>query len=526
RTLCQIHRDPEQLKGFQLITHKRWRDSPVTPSIPTGSFPWREGQQGRTLNCSTSDYGNPEADVSWKSSIGTPALRILRLPKLTQYYHGISVSCQLSNKYTQKMNKTILSEVINLDIMYKPDVFIHIGVVERYSIVRNESESLTAVCSAKGNPVPTVTWQDRTPGNPRLEFTDIDRNDHGIYICSAKASSSHYPEYDFSNETTLDVTVNYAPNVTINLSNGEPEENSSLLISCSAVGRPVNYVYTSMKQTWEGIQIQNIHRPVHGNINIMNLQLQDSGIYTCAVNNGIRDRNQQLDQIGTKSVLVKVSPKVLHEGTYTFAGAVGTSVNITIPFYSYPKIKHVGFRLENGSEITNSSKYEVSYRKHNVTYKFYNEPVDLEGYIAVLHIKDEEVSDFRNYTLVLQNDIGPPKEWILEHVSESKPSAPVSFIYTGIVDDVPTFSLVGGFNGGRIQTFIVETAVVGTENWMEQIRFNETDKAFLTDESLTFNFNITGLGPNTYNIRVLTENYMGRIEEGKALTLEFTIISN
>lgn len=119
-------------------------------------------------------------------------------------------------------------------------------------------------------------------------------------------------------------------------------------------------------------------------------------------------------------LLFSVPPKVLLNGKNKFPGAVGTSVNITVPFYCHPEIRTVAFKRENGTTIVNSSKHAVMYWKQNVTTKFYGKSVVLEGYVAVLQIKDEIVLDFANYTLSLQNEIGQPTEWVLEHVSESK----------------------------------------------------------------------------------------------------------
>ena len=96
-----------------------------------------------------------------------------------------------------------------------------------------------------------------------------------------------------------------APNVTIDLSDFDPVENKQLRISCVAVGRPNTYTYTSMIQTWGGIGIRNFTSSTTGIIDIDKLQLEDSGTYTCSVNNGIYDRNHQLDQIAKKDILVK-----------------------------------------------------------------------------------------------------------------------------------------------------------------------------------------------------------------------------
>lgn len=90
----------------------------------------------------------------------------------------------------------------------RPDVSIFIDSVERYSVDTNEGQNLTAVCSAMGNPVPSVSWDGQAQSNAEFVFIDINRTDHGAYRCTAKAVSQNYPDYDFSNATTLHVNVN------------------------------------------------------------------------------------------------------------------------------------------------------------------------------------------------------------------------------------------------------------------------------------------------------------------------------
>ena len=93
------------------------------------------------------------------------------------------------------------------------------------------------------------------------------------------------------------------------VSKEDPTENTSFKISCNATGRPNTYTFTSMVQTWRGITIPNSHLPINdhfnGVIEIQKLKLEDSGTYTCHVNNGILDRKQTLDQVGKTGVSVK-----------------------------------------------------------------------------------------------------------------------------------------------------------------------------------------------------------------------------
>ncbi|XP_060599960.1 hemicentin-1-like [Ruditapes philippinarum] len=397
---------------------------PATPSIPTSEFPFLENQTGKSIYCSSQDYGNPASTARWNKQYGTPDnsdSRKLHLPTMTSQMDGSSVSCQLDNYFTLVKGSTIKSPPVKLEVEYNPITHTMVDGIITKSVTRNEGQTLSILCNATGNPTPTVKWIRQSASSSSLTFHDIDRNNHGIYTCRAEATSEKYRNHDFVTETIIDVIVNHAPNVSVLISEADPVENKSLQISCHASGRPANYTFTSMVQTWRRIKISNTHLPgnFNGVINIQKLQLQDSGTYICHVNNGITDRNQQLDQFGKTDVSVKVCPKVLLEDGYKFAGASGKPVNLTIPFFSYPGIKEVNFQFQNGTVIRNSNKYTISYTRKYVTTKFYDKTVELEGYVAILRIEKEEQKDFVNYTLVLKNGVGEQTNWNIHHISES-----------------------------------------------------------------------------------------------------------
>ena len=116
-----------------------------------------------------------------------------------------------------------------------------------------------------------------------------------------------------------------------------------------------------------------------------------------------------------------------------------------------------------------------------------------------------------NYFIIIISLSGPPL-------------APKFLNFVGFVDGIPTFILVGNFNGGLLQTFIVEILVPPSTEWKEVLRFKESDENFQAAGNNLFKFNITGLSPNTYNMRVLTQNSLGQINESLASTVQFTVV--
>ena len=142
-----------------------------------------------------------------------------------------------------------------------------------------------------------------------------------------------------------------------------------------------------------------------------------------------------------------------------------------------------------------------------------------KGYLQFLYGNHLYVIKLLSFCLAVNNICFSSKLSLLIGV----PSPPRDFNFDGLVNGVPTFTFIGGFNGGSDQTFIVETAIHGTKNWKEQIRFKENDNTFQTNERHTYSFNLTGLSPNKYDVRVLAENSQGMIEEIMAVSFEFTI---
>lgn len=93
--------------------------SPLKPYIPTTSFPWLEGQNGKQLDCSSGNYGNPASDVLWFPVVGTANTTKLTFPKLIKSYNGLNISCQLKNTYTERLNRNVKSETIQMNIQCK-----------------------------------------------------------------------------------------------------------------------------------------------------------------------------------------------------------------------------------------------------------------------------------------------------------------------------------------------------------------------------------------------------------------------
>jgi hypothetical protein len=102
----------------------------VSPVISTSRFPFLEGQTGKSIYCSSSDYGNPTAIATWTAQFGTPDsadTRKLRLPKL---------KCQLQNFFTQSKGLQIQSKQVRLQVECKRLCFFF--TLQKWPVFKNQ----------------------------------------------------------------------------------------------------------------------------------------------------------------------------------------------------------------------------------------------------------------------------------------------------------------------------------------------------------------------------------------------------
>ena len=101
-----------------------------------------------------------------------------------------------------------------------------------------------------------------------------------------------------------------APDVSITVSSEDVIEGSSLTLTCTAAGYPTNYNYISFVQTLNDEHIPNNHSPSLGQrpsstFDIQSVKLQDTGLYTCSVNNGVQNIQGSMNQQATKLIRTK-----------------------------------------------------------------------------------------------------------------------------------------------------------------------------------------------------------------------------
>ncbi|KAL3887594.1 hypothetical protein ACJMK2_027533, partial [Sinanodonta woodiana] len=314
--------------------------------------------------------------------------------------------------------------------------------------------------------------------------------------------------YPVSTEVIVDVW--YAPYVRVNLS-GITVVNYTAVLMCVPQGNPPHYTF----HPWihrvgltEIRKLDGVNTVNNSTLKLSNISIQDTGTYTCNVDNGVPGLDRQVNQTGYKDVDVQGLP-VLDKIELPFAGEHNNPGNIEIRFYSSPPIQLVKFiNQSDSSRLLNTSNIEMYLQPSNITMVFYEKRVIRLGHVAGLHFRNLTDTDFGNYTLQLSNNQGTvtlPFDFIIS----AAPSRPKTFFFINITDDLLVFGIEKGFNGGHEQTFIVAYQPVGMPHaiWsILMISENALEDPFTNG---TYYLKIPKIPDGQYIFKVHAENKIG-----------------
>ncbi|KAL3857102.1 hypothetical protein ACJMK2_011798 [Sinanodonta woodiana] len=482
---------------------------PQKPEVKeiNATFPWLVPRSG-TLHCHSSDYGNPNSSITWNCKGGIQdSLGHLVYQNLVSDDNGKVVFCQLINNYTLMMNTSIISESVTLNVEYSPIITLNMTDV----LTVNETQSVSVLCTASGNPSPNQTvWREMSVDNI-LRFNNISRNVTSNYTCESTAASLKHGR--LKSQKTISITVQYAPDVNVTTIN-QPQENNSSSIRCEVNGVPALYTFHPWKHMWGDVLIRdNLQQNSTGsNDNTLWLErmtMQDTGTYICSADNGIKGINGVVIQNGIVDINVIAIPVIVKEDNNLITEEVGHSVDISIPFYSYPAITNFVF-LKNGTEVENTSRTSMRLSTVTVNYTLYSKTVKLEAQEAQLHILNLTLHDFGSYTLLLKNSLGQ-KSFTVKLDPAGPPMRIKRFYFNRFMEKQIELHFDPGFNGGGVQTFIIEyKSTSGPDNaWKNTTYLNERQIQNRLPNG-TYVLTVMQLSPGSYNYRMYSENVFGR----------------
>ncbi|KAL5020094.1 hypothetical protein ScPMuIL_002986 [Solemya velum] len=369
--------------------------------------------------------------------------------------------------------------------------------------VVTEGDDVTISCSSIDNPIPTYTitgpGSRHTSVQNTLKITDIDRSDSGQYSCTAVNI--------YNDETqTADVTVQYPPDVSVTYTN-MTEGETGVLITCGVTGEPPTYDFSLWKHIGPDEHTDLRHLPGKQNGGQFTLTLndpityEDSGYYTCIVNNGIKGRSQQINQTKISGYFVVEGPQKILTHDNLIHGNLGQEVDLVVEFYSVPGFTSVSwYSHDDGKQISGDTHTEIT----NINTVFYGVEVQVQGYRTSLTLSNVTESDFRSYRVEVGNTIGSASFGLTLHGITDPCAARHLFIDT-LTSTSVTVMWSPGCNGGADQKFYVQhrkSTGIADDKWETGSPVSENDTPVYT---------ITGLDPDTgYHIKVMSRNEKGR----------------
>ncbi|XP_052806440.1 hemicentin-1-like [Mya arenaria] len=466
-----------------------------------------EGDKLGRITCSADCF--PECNILWRKTSGVSYVvsnnAYLSIGKLDRTERG-TYRCEAINRYTRL--KT--TNTITVHVRYGPDD-VTLNVPNFHTVTEGNAVN-NINCSADCWPRCVFTWSNLAnkqlvSSSAVLNFRTARRDDAGDYKCLARNSA-----YEFSGEAEKHFTlsVQYSPDVFISESSALLNENTPLDLLCKASGEPAVYNYTGFLQRVNGIVIPNSHVESLGvkesiSVNIPSLQLQDTGLYTCFVHNGIIGINKQLIQTASQRVEVQASPQLLLEKT-NFAGETSGNITVAVPFVSIPEYTTYSVLRHDGHPVLTNGKYSLHIRNESVYPLFYGKQVKLTGNVLEIIISDLSEKDFGIYNIQITNDINTAKISI-DVKATSKPSQPTE-LNINTLDNIASLDWKKGFNGGHEQTFVLQTSLNLDDSWTNKTVINESDSKYIKENG-RFQVQLTNLVPGIYSARLLAFNIIG-----------------
>ncbi|KAK3592280.1 hypothetical protein CHS0354_034048 [Potamilus streckersoni] len=427
--------------------------------------------------------------------------------------YNINPYQQVSSLKSRLFVKVKVSEV-TLAVLGSGTILFYEGYVKMLHCISSPSRPIASIRWWLGNQQLTdnITNTDNTDISGLYVLTSLASiimtrgNINQTIYCDGYISDQMHPSV--SRQHSIDVL--YAPDMSVTVP-GPAMENTTLTVLCKARGHPDEYTFHPWKQMWGDKVIRsNLHgTPVsnHNTLKLERLSHQDMGTYICSVDNSITGIDGKLEQTGTVDLKVTGAPAVLKEEEFHFTELAGHSIHISIPFYSNPAIESFIFE-KNGTRLQNNSRTSMNLSTSFIDSKFYGIPIKLEAAKANLFIQNLTQDDFDNYTLVLRNFLGT-KEFRLHLEAAGPPNMVDTFNFIRFTANQLEFHFKPGFNGGRVQTFVIEyKSIVSLDSSWRNSSVTDLKESVITNGS--YFVNITQPPPGKYEYRMYSWNDIGR----------------
>ncbi|KAH3700747.1 hypothetical protein DPMN_075726 [Dreissena polymorpha] len=359
---------------------------------------------------------------------------------------------------------------------------------------RVEGDNLIVRCNATVLPDIEVYWAKNDSRHPfRQNGTDllifnIDRTYSGQYVCYAlNMTDAPYFNATGANITIDVITVDVEYPAEIDRFNLGPTiimENATFSIGCNFQAHP--------DPTWTIMNLNTgqamMSATVSGDATLQSpsARCEDMGLWVCT---GYNRLSHGKNVTRGANLTVLCPPRPVWGQSFSFEGSVGQPATVTLNFTSYPRPKRIWSRPDGQPMRVAISDWPD---RTELVWDHWN-PV--------------KVSDFGNYTIMLQNEYGTYTA-TMQLTANGFPETPRDVHIYNVTDQSVTVRWTSGFDMGSQQHFIVMRLYNG--NTFSSLTSYIYDNSTTHGINQTWTHVVNGLNENTfYNISVVAENQRG-----------------
>ncbi|XP_063589610.1 nephrin-like [Penaeus indicus] len=416
------------------------------PSNPAATITWFRGDYrmaGRLQETSSSLNG------------GTRVTNVLAL-NLTAADDGLTYSCQAKNTALQKD----VTQSVTLHVNYAPTFLAEPPDV--VDVVVGESEELNL--TARANPGPVIyTWTRHGLPLPDPVIDDSWRDTYAqhpdmggaggsrvsavgplLYIRGVTVDDAGDYELEATNQEGATVAkvylnVQYPPTIKYTSEMVTVSEGQDAHLECAADGNPLTEAMMAWRRDeYDFTKTEQIFGGKKATLTVLRANRNDTGVFTCEVNNGI-------GRVATSNITLVVKTKPIVERSQLLdraAAEKGKRGELRCLAEGAPDVsfswKRDGLLLSNGAR---PDKYE-------------NETVrtGLVSWASTFYIRNVHEDDYGRYECIAENELGA-STFTVRFIKPTGPDPPLSLKVVNTTHDTVTLAWKPGFDGGKTQYF-------------------------------------------------------------------------